>query len=224
MCKCLNKFEQSRRQFLRTASLATMSGLYASPMILGLNSLAAMAQGTGAIGLSRAGLRVSAGRQRRPRHGDCHRRRFVFSVHAGALGSSGAGVSAVEPAADRAEHAAERAHFCAESVSGRDAESVQRGAGGGCRQHGNADCSGDQGAGAGEFGAAAGFAVLALRSDGGVAGDCLEWRQRGARGLGRRGGGPDREHEDELELDVHVHLDGGDCAVSRRGRRRSSST
>lgn len=48
MCKCLNKHEQSRRQFLRTASLATMSGMYASPMILGLNSLAAMAQGTGA--------------------------------------------------------------------------------------------------------------------------------------------------------------------------------
>jgi uncharacterized protein (DUF1501 family) len=48
MCKCLNKFEQSRRQFLRTASLATMSGMYASPFILGLNSLAAMAQGTGA--------------------------------------------------------------------------------------------------------------------------------------------------------------------------------
>ena len=47
MCKCLNKFERSRRQFLRTASLASMSGLYASPFILGLNSLAAMAQGTG---------------------------------------------------------------------------------------------------------------------------------------------------------------------------------
>src|SRR6202034_3998100 len=49
MCKCINnKFEQSRRQFLRTASLATMSGISASPFILGLNSLAAMAQGTGA--------------------------------------------------------------------------------------------------------------------------------------------------------------------------------
>src|ERR1700733_3276835 len=47
MCKCINKFERSRRQFLRTASLASMSGLYASPFILGLNSLAAMAQGTG---------------------------------------------------------------------------------------------------------------------------------------------------------------------------------
>ena len=46
MCKCPSKFEQSRRQFLRTASLASMSGLYASPFILGLNSLAAMAQGT----------------------------------------------------------------------------------------------------------------------------------------------------------------------------------
>ncbi len=42
MCKC----ELSRRQFLRTASLATMSGLYASPFIMGLNSLAAMAQDT----------------------------------------------------------------------------------------------------------------------------------------------------------------------------------
>lgn len=42
----MNRYEQSRRQFLRTASLATMSGLYASPFILGLNSIAAMAQGT----------------------------------------------------------------------------------------------------------------------------------------------------------------------------------
>jgi uncharacterized protein (DUF1501 family) len=49
MCKPVtNKFDQSRRQFLRTASLATMSGMYASPFILGLNSLAAMAQSTGA--------------------------------------------------------------------------------------------------------------------------------------------------------------------------------
>src|ERR1700742_2659591 len=48
MCKSMdNKFSRSRRQFLRTASLATMSGMYASPFILGLNSLAAMAQGTG---------------------------------------------------------------------------------------------------------------------------------------------------------------------------------
>jgi uncharacterized protein (DUF1501 family) len=48
MCKCIDKHQQSRRQFLRTASLATMSGMYASPFILGLNSLAAVAQGTGA--------------------------------------------------------------------------------------------------------------------------------------------------------------------------------
>ncbi len=42
------RHDHTRRQFLRTASLASMSGLYASPFILGLNSLAAMAQGTGA--------------------------------------------------------------------------------------------------------------------------------------------------------------------------------
>ncbi len=41
------KLNHSRRQFLRTASLASMSGLYASPFLLGLNSLAAMAQGSG---------------------------------------------------------------------------------------------------------------------------------------------------------------------------------
>jgi uncharacterized protein (DUF1501 family) len=41
------KFNHSRRQFLRTASLASASGLYASPFLLGLNSLAAMAQGSG---------------------------------------------------------------------------------------------------------------------------------------------------------------------------------
>jgi uncharacterized protein (DUF1501 family) len=50
MCKCTitSKFDQSRRQFLRTASLASMSGLVASPIMMGINSMAAMAQSTGA--------------------------------------------------------------------------------------------------------------------------------------------------------------------------------
>src|SRR5581483_3755802 len=43
-CKC----NQTRRQFLRTASLASMAGFYVSPFVLELNSLAAMAQATGA--------------------------------------------------------------------------------------------------------------------------------------------------------------------------------
>jgi uncharacterized protein (DUF1501 family) len=44
----MNKFERSRRQFLRTASMASMAGISASPFILGLNSMAAMAQNSGA--------------------------------------------------------------------------------------------------------------------------------------------------------------------------------
>jgi uncharacterized protein (DUF1501 family) len=43
----MNKFEQSRRQFLRTASLASMAGISASPFLIELNSIAAMAQSTG---------------------------------------------------------------------------------------------------------------------------------------------------------------------------------
>ncbi len=46
----MNKHEHSRRQFLRAASLASMAGISASPFILGLNSMAAMAQGSGATG------------------------------------------------------------------------------------------------------------------------------------------------------------------------------
>ena len=42
------KFDHNRRQFLRTASLASMAGISASPFLVGLNSLAAMAQSTGA--------------------------------------------------------------------------------------------------------------------------------------------------------------------------------
>jgi uncharacterized protein (DUF1501 family) len=42
-CTC----HQTRRQFLRTASMASMAGFYVSPFLLELNSLAAMAQGTG---------------------------------------------------------------------------------------------------------------------------------------------------------------------------------
>jgi uncharacterized protein (DUF1501 family) len=44
--KKMNRHELSRRQFLRTASMASMAGIYASPFLLELNSLAAMAQGT----------------------------------------------------------------------------------------------------------------------------------------------------------------------------------
>jgi len=44
----MNKFERSRRQFLRTASMASMAGISASPFLLELNSLAAMAQSNGA--------------------------------------------------------------------------------------------------------------------------------------------------------------------------------
>jgi len=44
----MDKFERSRRQFLRTASMAGMAGISASPFILGLNSMAAMAQSSGA--------------------------------------------------------------------------------------------------------------------------------------------------------------------------------
>ncbi len=44
----MNKFERSRRQFLRTASMASMAGLSVSPFLLELNTLAALAQGTGA--------------------------------------------------------------------------------------------------------------------------------------------------------------------------------
>ena len=44
----MNKHELSRRQFLRTASMASMAGLSVSPFLLELNSVAAMAQQSGA--------------------------------------------------------------------------------------------------------------------------------------------------------------------------------
>jgi uncharacterized protein (DUF1501 family) len=46
----LNKYERSRRQFLRTASMASMAGFYASPFLIELNSLAAMAQESASTG------------------------------------------------------------------------------------------------------------------------------------------------------------------------------
>jgi uncharacterized protein (DUF1501 family) len=45
-CNC----QQTRRQFLRTASMASMAGIAASPFLLELNTLAAMAQGTSGSG------------------------------------------------------------------------------------------------------------------------------------------------------------------------------
>jgi uncharacterized protein (DUF1501 family) len=46
----MNNFERSRRHFLRTASMAGMAGMSVSPFLMELNSLAAMAQGTGSSG------------------------------------------------------------------------------------------------------------------------------------------------------------------------------
>ncbi len=46
----MNKFERSRRHFLRSASMASMAGFAVSPFLLELNSLAAMAQSTGTSG------------------------------------------------------------------------------------------------------------------------------------------------------------------------------
>ena len=43
----MSKLKQSRRHFLRTASMASMAGLSVSPFLLELNSVAAMAQQTG---------------------------------------------------------------------------------------------------------------------------------------------------------------------------------
>lgn len=46
MCNC----QQTRRQFLRTASMASMAGFYVSPFLMNLNAIAAMAQGSGGAG------------------------------------------------------------------------------------------------------------------------------------------------------------------------------
>jgi uncharacterized protein (DUF1501 family) len=46
----MNKFERSRRQLLRTASMASMAGLSVSPFLLELNSVATMAQSSGSSG------------------------------------------------------------------------------------------------------------------------------------------------------------------------------
>ena len=43
----MNSKEQSRRHFLKTASMASMAGMTLSPFLLELNSLAAMAQSSG---------------------------------------------------------------------------------------------------------------------------------------------------------------------------------
>ena len=147
--------------------------------------------GNGHIGLSRAGLRVLAGRQRRPRHGDRHRSGLLCSVYAGAIRSAGARLSDERVAADYFEDSAERAHIRAESRADRSAEPVQCRTRCDCRQYRNADRSSDKGAGQCQLRSVAGFAVFALRSDGGVAGNCLEWRQCGTCGMGRSRRGRD---------------------------------
>ncbi len=57
----------------------------ASPFLLELNSLAAMAQGNRLVRLQGPGLRLPAGRQRWPRHRHRHRHRLLLRLHRGAL-------------------------------------------------------------------------------------------------------------------------------------------
>ena len=59
MCKS----NQTRRQFLRTASMASMAGFYVSPFLSGTQLARRHGAGQQQLRLSRAGLHLSAGRQ-----------------------------------------------------------------------------------------------------------------------------------------------------------------
>ena len=120
----MNRFDRSRRQFLRTASLTSMAGLSVSPFLLELNSLAAMAQSSGATDYRALVCVFLQGGN--DGHGTVIATiGFVQCLYASALGSSRACLSAKRTAADYFANAAERTHVCAESEPWRSAKSIQ---------------------------------------------------------------------------------------------------
>ena len=77
MCKC----HQSRRQFLQHRLHGLHGRLLRQPVLPRAQLARRHGAGHRRIGLPRAGLRLSAGRQRRPRHRDRHRHRFLCRLH-----------------------------------------------------------------------------------------------------------------------------------------------
>jgi hypothetical protein len=132
---------------LRTASHGVDGGHIGQPILFSASTPWRPWRNRAPLRLSRAGLRLSAGRQRRPRYGDRHRPEFLQRLHAGALGSAGTRVPHERAAADYAEDAAKRPHLCAQPQLGRSAKPVQRGPRGDCGQLRHADCSRHQSAG-----------------------------------------------------------------------------
>ena len=182
-----------------------------------------MAQQSNHDGLSRAGLHLSCRRQRRPRNGDRDGLR-IPSAHSRRRGRARRGLLTalgdLLPIVLKTPQSGRT--FALNPYSGRRAESFQ------CRsrrdrcQYRHADCSRDQGADSGEFGSAACFVVFAFRSDRGMAGHYRQWRQRGSRGMGRRDGGPDREHELRTRRSPASQRRESRCFFP--GRRRFNST
>ena len=184
----MNKYEQTRRQFLRTASMASMAGITASPFLLELNSVVAMAQQSNPTDYrALVCVFLSGGNDG---HGMVIATDSAsFSAFTAARsGAPGLAYNPSDSSADRVEHAPERPDVRTEPLPGRGAESLQCRARGDHRQHGHFSCSNHQGADPGELGAATGLAILAFRPDGCVAGNYGQRRKRGAHRLGRRHG------------------------------------
>ena len=211
-CNC----NQSRRQFLRTASMASMAGFYVSPFLLELNSLAAMAQGTG--GSDYRALVCVYLQGGNDGHGT------VIATDPGSFAAfTSRSLRRARPrlsheriAAHHAQDSANRPHLRAQSFARRRADSLQRGPRRHRRQHRDAGRSGHQNADQRQLRPAARFALLALRSNRRMAGHRLQSRQQRARGMGRRRRRRHRSHEHELQLHVHLHLHRRQRALPRR--------
>ena len=209
----MNKFERSRRQFLRTASMASMAGLYASPFLMELNSVAAMAQGSGASDYRALVCVFLQGGN--DGHGtviatDSESYSAFTQARSGAPGLAYP-MSQLLPIVPK--NFAKWPYLRIESLSGWTAKPVQCRSRGGCVECRHADCASNKNPGDEQLCSTARFTLFAFRSNGGMAGDCVERGKCRTYRLGRIGGRSHREHGHEFKLHVHLHLDCGNRVV-----------
>ena len=211
-CNC----KHTRRQFLRTASMASMAGIYASPFLLELNSLAAMAQS--ASGSDYRALVCVYLQGGNDGHGtviatDPASFAAFTSARSGAPGLAYP-INELLPITLKTPQSGRT--FALNPALGGVQNLFNAGRAAIVANTGNSRRSRHQNADRRQLRSAARFAFFALRSNRRVAGHRLQSRQQRARRLGRRSGRRHRSHEHELQFHVHLHLHRRQRALPRR--------
>ena len=212
----MNKFERSRRQFLRTASMASMAGLYASPFLMELNSVAAMAQSSGASDYRALVCVFLQGGN--DGHGtviatDSESYSAFTQARSGAPGLAYP-MSQLLPIVPKTSQSGRTFAFNPSLIGLQNLFNAGRAAV--VANVGTLIAPATKTQVMKQFCSSSRFPLFALRSNRRMAGHRFERRKRRARRLGRICSRSNREHGHELEFHVHLHLHFRNCALPLR--------